>query len=58
MSEEPESEQHEPEGAGDSEGAFEVESVEHETGGVFGPERETPEELEPQKSVSARVGSG
>ena len=34
VSEEPESEQHEPEGEGGLEGAFELERVEHETGGV------------------------
>ena len=43
-------EQHEPEGAGGSEDAFELERVEHETGGVFGPEGATSEELEPEKS--------
>ena len=48
VSKEPESEQHEPEGAGGSEGAFELERVEHETGGVFGPERATSEELVPE----------
>ena len=35
VSKEPESEQHHPEKAGESEGAFELEKVEHETGGVF-----------------------
>ena len=47
---ESESEQHEPEGAGGSEDAFELERAEHETGGVFGPEGATSEELEPEKS--------
>ena len=47
VSEEPESEQHEPEGAGESEDAFELERVEHETGGAFGPEGATVEELQP-----------
>ena len=47
---EPESEQHEPEGAGGSESTFELERVEHETGGVFRPEGATSEELEPEKS--------
>ena len=47
VSKEPESEQHEPEGAGGSEGAFELERVENETGEVFGPEGATSEELEP-----------
>ena len=36
--------------ADESEGAIELERVEHETGGVFGPERATSEELEPEKS--------
>ena len=49
VSKEPESEQHEPEEAGGLEGAFELERVEHETGGVFGPEGATSEELEPEK---------
>ena len=49
VSKEPESEQHEPEGAGGSEGAFELERVENETGEVFGPEGATSEELEPEK---------
>ena len=47
VSKEPESEQHEPEGAGGPEGACEMGRVEHETGGAFGPERATLEELEP-----------
>ena len=51
VSKEPESEQHEPEGAGGSEGAFELERVEHETGGGFGPEGATSEELEPGNSL-------
>ena len=45
-----ESEQHEPEGAGGPEGAFELKRVEHETGGGFGPERATSEQLEPKKT--------
>ena len=49
VSKEPESEQYEPEGAGGLEEAFELERVEHETGGVFGPEGDTSEELEPKK---------
>ena len=55
-------EQHEPEGAGGLEdavglgGAFELERVEHETGGGFGPERGTSEKLESEKIVSARAG--
>ena len=40
----------EPEGAGESEGAFELERVEHETSVVFGPEGATLEELKPEKS--------
>ena len=51
VSEEPESEQHEPEGAGGSEGAFELERAEHETGGAFGPEGTISEALEPKKSL-------
>ena len=43
-------EQYEPEGAGGPEGAFELERAEHETGGAFGPEEATSEELEPEKS--------
>ena len=35
VSKKPESEQHRPEGAGESEGALQLERVEHETGGVF-----------------------
>ena len=50
VSEEPESEQHEPEGAGEPEGTFELERVEHETRGAFGPEVATSEELEPKKA--------
>ena len=50
VAKEPESEPHEPEGAGGSEGAFELEKVEYEAGGVFGPEGATSEELEPEKS--------
>ena len=46
---EPESEQHKPEGAGEPEGAFELERVEHETGGALGPEGATSKELEPKK---------
>ena len=46
----PESEQYEPEGAGEPEGAFELERVEHETGGAFGPEGATSEKPEPEKS--------
>ena len=46
---EPESEHHEPEGTGESEGTFELERVEHETGEAFGPEGATSEELEPEK---------
>ena len=46
VSEEPESKQHEPEGGDEPEGAFELERVEHETGGAFGPEGATSEELE------------
>ena len=38
VSKEPESEPHGPKRAGGSEGAFELERVEHEMGGVFGPE--------------------
>ena len=47
---EPESEQHEPEGAGEPGGAFELERVEHETGGAFRPEGATSEKLELEKS--------
>ena len=50
VSKEPESEQHESDGAGGLEGAFELERVKHETGGVFGPEGATSEELELEKS--------
>ena len=49
-SEEPELEQHKPEGTGNPEGAFELERVEHERGESFGPEGVTSEELEPEKS--------
>ena len=38
VSKEPESEPYGPKRAGGSEGAFELERVEHEKGGVFGPE--------------------
>ena len=47
---EPESEQHEPEGGGEPKGTLELERVEHETGGAFGPEGAISEELEPEKS--------
>ena len=50
VSKELDSEQHEPEGAGGLEGAFELERVEHGTDGVFGPEGATSEELEPEKT--------
>ena len=50
VSKEPESEPHEPEGAGGSEGALKVERMEHETGGVFGPEGATSEKLKSEKS--------
>ena len=50
MPKEPESEQHEPDKAGEPEGAFELERVEHETGEAFGLEGATSEELEPEKS--------
>ena len=45
----PELEQHEP-GAGGWAGTFVLERVEHETGGVLGPEGATSEELEPEKA--------
>ena len=45
---EPKSKQHESEGVGGPEGAFELERVEHETGGAFGSEGATSEELEPE----------
>ena len=51
VSEEPESEQHEPGEAGGSEGAFALERVEHQTGRACGPEGATSEELEPEKEV-------
>ena len=38
VSKEPDSEPYGPKRAGGSEGAFELERVEHEMGGVFGPE--------------------
>ena len=50
VSEEPGSGQHDPEGAGETEGAFELERVEHETGGAFGPKGATSEKLEPENS--------
>ena len=50
VSEEPESEQHEPGGVYGPEDALALERVEHETEGVFGPDGTTPEELEPKKS--------
>ena len=50
VSEEPESEQHKPEGAGGPEGAFELERVEHEPWGAFGPEGATSEELQQKKT--------
>ena len=46
-----ESEQHEPEGAGESEGAFELERGEDETGGIFAPEGATSDDLEPEKPL-------
>ena len=49
VSKEPGSGQHDREGAGKTEGVFELERVEHETGGAFGPEGATSEELEPEK---------
>ena len=42
VSKEPESEQHQPEGAGESEGAFELDRVEHKTGGVLRSRRIMP----------------
>ena len=57
VSKELELEQHEPEKAGGLEGAFELEKrVEHETGGVSGPEGATSEELEPEKSFLPEPG--
>ena len=50
ISEEPESEQHEPKGAGGRKGAFELKRVDHETGVGFEPERATSEELEQEKA--------
>ena len=50
VSEEPESEQHEPGGAGGPEGAFTLERVEDQTGRVFGPEGATSVENEPEKA--------
>ena len=50
VSKEPESEQHEPEGAGGPEGTFKLERAEHETREAFGPEGTAAEELEPGKS--------
>ena len=44
VSEEPESEQHKSEGAGEPEGAFELERVEHGMRGAFEPEGATSEE--------------
>ena len=41
VSKEPDSEPHGPKRAGGSEGAFELERVEHEMGGVLGPERKS-----------------
>ena len=49
VSDEPESEQHEPGGAGGSEGAFALERVEHQRGRACGPKGATSEELEPEK---------
>ena len=43
-------ERHEPEGAGEPEGAFERERVEHETEGAFGSAGAALEELKPEKS--------
>ena len=43
-------EQNEPARAGGSESAFALKRVEHETGGGFGPEGATSEELELEKS--------
>ena len=51
VSKELESEQHEPEGADGSEGAFELERGEHETGGGFWAGGATSEELEPENSL-------
>ena len=50
VSEEPESEQHEPGGAGRLEDACALEIVEYGTGRAFGPEGATSEELEPEKA--------
>ena len=50
VSEEPGSKQHELGRTGGSEGAFALERVEHEAGGVFGPEGETSEEFKPEKA--------
>ena len=50
VSEEPESEQHEPEGAGTPKDSFELERVEHETGEASQPKGATSEELKPEKS--------
>ena len=49
VSKEPESEQHEPEWASRPEGTFGLERVEHQTGGVFGPEGATSEKPDPEK---------
>ena len=58
VSEEPESEQHEPEETGEPEGAFALERVEHETGGAFGPKGASSEELEPEKAFVSQSEAG
>ena len=50
VSEEPKSEQHEPRGMDEPEGALALERVEHETRKVFGPEGAASEELESENA--------
>ena len=57
VSEEPKSEQHELEGAGEPAGAFELEIVERETGEAFGAEGATSEEPPPLQRTAATQSS-
>ena len=56
VSKEPESEQHQPERAGESEGSFELERVEHQTGGGFGAGGGNFGRARTVKTASARAG--
>ena len=56
VSKEPESKRHQPEGAGESEGSFELERVEHDTGGVFVAGGGNFGRARTVKTASARAG--